>query len=257
LTSLLRRRDNATHKLLTAAVACAPLLAAVSFTLAFSFSARRTEERFMLPQTVFLAVYCGVGAARLWDLTHAGLRWPTRVGLAAAGAWGLFAAVAVDVALLKDPRYAVEAWLAEHVKPGQVVETYGNNVYLPRFPPHARVERIDTTPTKGRNPLPDVRERQEAFGAGRTPDVIVVSEFWASRYVYDRPPPPAGYQNQPDWEAKQRDEDARRYFRALFRGEGGYELAFLGTWTSTLWPRVDIHASTTRDVHVYVRRPPP
>jgi 4-amino-4-deoxy-L-arabinose transferase-like glycosyltransferase len=51
-----------------ALAAMLPLLAAISFTLAFDCTARRTEHRFVLPQSLFVAVYAGLA----WD---AALTW--------------------------------------------------------------------------------------------------------------------------------------------------------------------------------------
>jgi hypothetical protein len=235
-----------------------PLLFAVSFTVAFNFTARRSETRFALPQSVLLSVYAGIGAAAAVSARASLLRWGARAAAFATGAYALFQCIAVDVALVLDPRYEVEAYLAAHVKPGQTVEIYGNNVYLPRFPgrPGVRVVRVDPAPKDKRNPLPDVEEVEAPFGAPRTPDFIVVPEFWVSRYLVDDAPPLPGYMHQKDWEEKFRDQDARTYFKGLHAGALPYDLVFTGTWHSTFWPRVDMHASTTRDVRVFARKPP-
>lgn len=234
-----------------------PALFALSFTVAFNLTARRSETRFVLPQSVFLSLYAGIGAAVAVNAKGAVLRWGARaVGLVTL-AYSLFQCIAVDVALLLDPRYETEAYLREHVKPGQTIEIYGNNVYLPRFParPGVRVVRVDPAPKDKRNPLPDVEEVQEAFGAPRAPDFIVVPEFWVSRYLVADDPPLPGYMHQKDWEEKYRDQDARTYFKALHGGGLPYTLVFTGTWHSTFWPRVDMHASTTRDVRIFARKP--
>ncbi len=233
-----------------------PLLFALSFTLAFNLTARRTETRFAMPQSVFLAIYAGIGVAALTCAARALVRWPARLAAGVVGAYALFQCVAVDVALLLDPRYEVEAFLAANVRPGQTIETYGHNVYLPRFPRRegVRVVRVDATPKGPRNPLPGVEELEAAFGARRSPDFIVVPEFWVSRYLVDPFVPPPGYMRQLATEAASRDDDARGYFKALHEGRLPYELVFTGTWRSRVWPRVDMHASTTRDVRVFARR---
>jgi hypothetical protein len=117
-----------------------------------------------------------------------------------------------------------------------------------------RVVRVDPAPKERRNPLPFVEEVEEPFGGSRSPDFIVVPEFWVSRYLIDPFVPPPGYMRQLATEAPSRDEDARQYFKALHEGRLPYELVFTGTWRSKVWPRVDMHASTTRDVRVFARK---
>lgn len=113
-----------------------PLLVAVSFTLAFNCIARRTDHRFALPQTVLAGVYGGVGLdALVFRLRAPPARWLARLAAAAAFAVALFGAADVDANLLLDPRYDAEAWLRAHAAPSDTIETYGLNVYMPRFPP--------------------------------------------------------------------------------------------------------------------------
>src|ERR1019366_2981488 len=44
-----------------------PLLAATSFTLLFTLNARRSEDRFLSPQALFVFPYAAVAAARAWS----------------------------------------------------------------------------------------------------------------------------------------------------------------------------------------------
>ncbi|HSS14508.1 MAG TPA: hypothetical protein VLL04_11475, partial [Rhizomicrobium sp.] len=81
------------------------------------------------------------------------LRLASRSLLAVTALLGLHWCVAVDAALLLDPRYDAEAWLAAHIKPGDAIETYGQNCFLPRFPQQALVTRIGQTDLRLRNPL--------------------------------------------------------------------------------------------------------
>ena len=64
----------------------------------------------------------------------------------------LHQAVAINAAMLFDPRYDAERWMAAHVKPGDVIETYGQNCFLPRFPQNAQVIRVGQGSLKLRNP---------------------------------------------------------------------------------------------------------
>jgi 4-amino-4-deoxy-L-arabinose transferase-like glycosyltransferase len=236
----------------------APFLVAVSFTLAFNFTARRTEARFELPQSVFLAVYAGIGAHEL--LAWAGSRFIRRflVGLplALASAYALYMCVAVDSALLSDPRYVVEEFLNLQAAPGQSVELYGNNVYLPRIPAKLRAWRVLGIGETPRNPLVGIEDLQVPFqdGDARKPDFIVVSEFWASRFLYDPLGLPEGYALRKAFLQSNRDDDARTFFRSLVSGQRAYDRVLTARYESKIFPAVDMHASTTREVWVFARR---
>jgi hypothetical protein len=150
-----------------------PALVAVSFTLAFNLVARRTEPRFDLPQSVFFTPYVGVAAAALWKLSgptldRIRLVIAVRLALVGGALVALYACASVDVSLIFDPRYQVEAWLMANTKPGQSLELYGNNVYLPRIPSHLKVSRIlgNANPRHSdtpKNPIPGIDEIAEPF----------------------------------------------------------------------------------------------
>ena len=108
-----------------------------------------------------------------------------RAGAAGAGrpCWPCTGASPSMRRLLFDPRYDAEPGSAAHVKPGDAIETYGQNCFLPRFPRDARVMRVGQGSLKLRNPLPGVTEVQEAFIAPRNPRFIVLSLAWARRYL--------------------------------------------------------------------------
>jgi hypothetical protein len=236
-----------------------PLLAVVSFTLAFNCVARRTEHRFLLPQSVFVSVYAGL-AFDLLTAPASRIRVVGWVAAVAIGGRALFDCVAVDVALLRDPRYAVEAWLDAHVADGDSIEIYGNNVYLPRLPTKAKIDRVDTEPLRGRSPLPGVTELDEPFDQVdvRKPEWIVVSEAWTWRYLVAPPTDSKGpIVVAPIQAERERDTAARRYFFTLFSGTSAYDLAYKSVYDDSFWPRVDIHASTTRTIFVFHRRAEP
>ena len=74
-----------------------PLLAIVSFTVAFNCIARRTEHRFALPQSVLAGVYGGVAVEAFVFRPRLKLaRWLARLSVAAAFAVALFAAIDVE-----------------------------------------------------------------------------------------------------------------------------------------------------------------
>jgi hypothetical protein len=239
------------------AAGLAPLLLSASFLALFNCLARRTDERFLLPQMLFLGVYAGLGleAALRAPRPAAGL---LNVAGAALVGWALFECVAVDVNLLDDTRYDAEAWLASHVQPGESLEVYGNLVYLPRLPPQASVVRVDQKPIAMRNPLPGAREVVAPFEdvERRKPQWIVVTESQIWPYLVDAAD--VGRRGRiltPGQKAAQRDP-ARAYFRDLVAGRAGYRVAHVSEWTSRIWPLVQIHASTGQRVHIFERLNP-
>jgi hypothetical protein len=165
--------------------------------------------------------------------------------------------------LVFDPRYDAEAWLRANVQPDDTVETYGQNVYMPRFPSWSRVTRVGPEEQDHRNPMPGVGEVLAPYDAAdsRKPRFIVVSEGWAWRYLIDTTESVApGRVLAPTQVATSTDAAATAYFRALTSGHyAGYRLVHASTWTSSLWPALSIHASTSRDIWIYERdrEPPP
>jgi hypothetical protein len=237
-----------------------PLLVAVSFTLTFNCIARRTDERFALPQMLIAAVYGGVALDFLvFEIRGLGAaraaRWISRACVAAAFAVALFEVADVDANLLLDPRYDAEAWLRDHVAPGDLVETYGLNVYMPRFPAGSRVVRVGPSADDHKNPMPGVEEVLAAYGdaSARGARFIVFSEGWVWRYLLD---PNAfashGHMLPPTQRETGSDKEATAYFRALTTGAyAPYKRAYVARWTSKAWPALDIHASTSREIWIF------
>lgn len=236
----------------------APLLAALSYTVAFGFPALRDDHRFHMPQAVLLAIYGGLAFERFVFAEGRGLRIASRALLSIPFALALHACLAVDAQLLGDPRYDAEAFLEAHVKEGDVVETYGNNVYLPRFPERARVQRVGPEPLERRNPLPSVHEVQARYdgAAERNPRFIVVPEGWAWRYLSDADDArlDAGRVFAPNHKAAAADRDGARYFFRLTHSLDEYGIAHVAKYEGTLFPRLDIHASTSREIWIYERK---
>ena len=235
-----------------------PVLVMASFTLTFNCVARRTDHRFALPQTVLLAVYGGIALDRLcYRLRAAPARGLARLAAGCAFALALFDAADVDANLLLDPRYDAEAWLRAHVAPSDTVETYGLNVYMPRFPAGVRVTRVGPEPSDHRSPMPDVEEVLDDYdhAALRNPRYIVVSEGWVWRYLLDPAEPlDRGHQLPPTQRETGTDARAERYFDQLVNGEyAPYRLVHVAGWKSRVWPRLEIHASTAREILIYGR----
>jgi hypothetical protein len=239
--------------------ALVPACAIVSYTLLFNCVARRTEQRFLLPQTVLWAPYAGIGMDSLiaWAQGRkplAALVWAACGGILA---WGAFRCADVDANLILDPRYDAEAWLAQHVASGDVLEVHGKSVYLLRPPPQAHVVRVGPEPVGGRNPLFGAEERQDALGniASRAPRWIVVNEVYAWQYLDHGPAATIGRVHSGTQLMASENVDAARFFQGLLDGSLGYRMAHRSAWSSTFWPRLDTHGSLGREVWVFERGP--
>lgn len=235
-----------------------PLLAALSFTVTFNFTALRDDHRFFMPQAVLLAIYGGLAFERVVFAEKKSRRIAAQAVFAVPFAIALYNCLTVDAQLLGDPRYDAEAWLDAHVTAGDLVEVYGHNVYLPRFPARARVQRVDVRPLDRRNPLPNVTEVQAPFeaAAARRARFIVVPEGWAWRYLIDPDAPlDEGRVFAPTQKVTTSDHEAGRYFWRLTRSLDEYGIAHVSKYEGTLFPQLDIHASTSRQVWIYERKP--
>lgn len=231
-----------------------PLLGAASFIICFNFTARRTEHRFAMPEMLLLGVYIGVGFDRLIEVCKSKLlRRAAIAAVAACIALGVWLSASVDAMLILDPRYDAEAWLRTNARDGDLVEVYGANAYLPRFPKNLRVSRVDQSPLGTRNPLPDVTEVQAQFAdiESRKPRFIVVPDAWSWRWFMDIPVP--GQVVPPEQAGRQLDQQTRAFFRGLGEGTRRYHLVHSAHFASTVWPRYDIHSSTGKEIMIFER----
>jgi 4-amino-4-deoxy-L-arabinose transferase-like glycosyltransferase len=229
-----------------------PLLAIISFTVCFNFAALRSDDRFMLPQAVLACVYIGITAEVLAFPALAWMRVLGRGVLALIALAALHQVFAVDAALLFDPRYDAERWMAAHVRPGDMIETYGQNCFLPRFPPGARVNRVGQGDLKLRNPLPGVTETREPFLAARHPRFIVLSLAWARRYLRPDIPLQSGHIYSRLQQVDFNNADARLFFESMLNGSLGYRLVH-AAHPASLWPVVHIHDSLNEPVWIFER----
>jgi 4-amino-4-deoxy-L-arabinose transferase-like glycosyltransferase len=231
-----------------------PLLAIISFTICFNFAALRSDDRFLLPQAVLSCVYIGIAAEVLAFPARNWMRLAGRGVLVLVALAALHQAVAINAAMLFDPRYDAERWMAAHVQPGDVIETYGQNCFLPRFPAGAQVIRVGQGSPKLRNPLPGVTELRQPFIQPRRSRFIVLSLAWAERYLRPATPLPPGHV----WSRLQQldfiNSDATLHFQSLVSGTTGYRLAYAAR-PSSLWPIVHIHDSLDEPVWIFERMP--
>ncbi len=235
-----------------------PLLCAVSYTMFFNCVARRTDHRFVLPQMILLAAYGGIALDLLTTQRVKWRFWASWVITICTGGAAVFGCASVTAQLLLDPRYDAEAWLHEHVRPGDLIETHSLNVYLLRFPRDARIIRVGPDPTQRRNPMPGITEVEDEYGhaEARNARFIVVSEGWAWRYLLDpRVHLEPGRVLPPTQIKTGSDLDGSTFFQALLDNRRGFHRVHNSTWSSHVFPRLDFHASTSREIWIFERNP--
>ena len=235
-----------------------PLLAIISFTVAFNFVALRTEIRFLLPQSVFIAVYVGVAIDRLVFASQPLIKYAARGLILVVAAIAFFQCAGIDAAFIGDSRYDAERWLDANVRPRDTIETYGLNVYLPRFPKRAIVTRLDKKPLMARNPLPHVTEIDQPFQsiAARCPRLLVVGAFWVKDYLIRNIATPSDSRAiQKVRQSSLNETGAHGYFTALFEGKLPYRLAHKSAYASGIWPSVDGYESLAQTVFIFERVP--
>jgi hypothetical protein len=175
-----------------------------------------------------------------------------RIGLVVTALLALHRVVAIDAALLLDPRYDAERWMRAHIAAGDTIETYGQNCFLPRFPSYARVTRIGQGDLKLRNPLPGVTEVRASFDEARDARFVVVNAKWAQRYLRPEVPPGGGHIHSRLQLADFHNDDARRHFAQLLAGSAGYRLAYAAHYGGP-WPAVHIHDSLDETIWIFER----
>jgi hypothetical protein len=255
---LVRALLGARRRTCQLALALLPLLVAVSFTVTFNWSARRTDPRFFLPQAVVLAVYGGLGIDWLVTAPRRLLRIAGQAAASIAFAKAAFVCISVDANLLGDPRYEAEAWLRAHALPEDTIETYGLNVYLPRMTSIARVVRVGPERVDRRNPLPGVTEVEAPFEEApkRGARFIVVPTAWVWRYLPGHEALAPGRVRAPTQSRTVGDVAAVRFFEELARGEGSYAMVHDAKYDDHVFPPVDVHGTTARWIWIFERRTP-
>lgn len=240
--------------------ALVPCLVIVSVTLTFNCVARRVEERFMMVQMQLAAVYLGVIGAVIERARTTGFRPLMRLAFV-TGAIGILLGVRESTSLvltmIRDARYDAERFVREHVGPGDTIEVYGGNVYLPRMPRSAAVVRVDPGPVARRNPMPGIVEQQDRLGAveERRPRFIVVGMGYAWRYLQEERTAVVGRVLPEAQRAGLANVDTKTYVRGLFAEKLDYRLVHVSHDPGTaLFPPRPMHASLATDVFVFERR---
>ncbi len=226
-----------------------PLVAAVSFTIFFNLAARRTEDRFLLPQSLFLLPYGAVAFDRAWS------SWPrARGALGLAGVASLVPALvgvaSIDATLLADPRYAAERFLAA-LPAGTRVEVYGGPIFLPRIPGQLVASRPGVEPFADRQSIDGIDEVLDPAmdPRPRAPAVIVLATELSVPEVTAPPGP-----THPYGLMSYHDAASHRMLRGLLDGSLGYTRAAVFGCTLP-WPLEcrSVHDSTAGHVWIYRR----
>ncbi len=232
-----------------------PLSAAVSFTMLFNLSALRSDDRFLLPQSIFLLPYAALALDRARVVTFG-----TRLD-AAPWAIVLFAAVSVcafapalvgvaslDGTLLADPRYAAERFLGK-LATGTHIEVLGSTKFLPRLPAGLIAVRPGIEAISDRQEMAGVTELvdPEMDPRPRAASLIVLATELSRVDMTAAPVKPAGYGL-----SSYQDATTRRLLRRLADGSLGYTRVFRSTCTLP-WPLEcrAIHGSTAGEVWIY------
>jgi len=246
--------------------ALVPLLAILSFTASFNCVARRVEERFMLPQMQLLAVYGGGTIAAMTDMALGAATSPRRRRILAALVSvtavacileGIRMSATVIATTLGDARYEAESYLRAHVEPGDRIEVYGVNAYLPRFPSGAAVQRVGRGPISERDPLHGVEEVEGPLGDvdARKPRWIIVSTGYAWRFLQKSFGPIDGHVMPEVQRDSLADVDATNHIRALFGGGTSYRAAHVAHYAGhPLLPPRPLHASLACDMWIFEHR---
>lgn len=209
----------------TLAATLVPLFVALSFSICFNVAALRSEERFTLPQMLMGAVFAGFGLDALWSLRPKPMRWIARTATVALLLLAAAECVRLLATLFAEPRYDAEAFLANHARNEDTIETHGLNVYLLRFPPGPRVVRVGKSDPARRGILPGVEEVQAPLLdiEKRRPRFVVVSGCYVWRYLErDDLERRSGYVVPATQRADAADPDATTFFQRLFREELSY-----------------------------------
>ncbi len=239
-----------------------PLTAAVSFTVFFNLSARRTEDRFLLPQSVLLAPYAALALERALvaplqrfreaDQSRGTRSWWPRALVLAAGAAALLPALlgvaSLDATLLADPRYAAEKYLAA-IAPGTPIEVVGSTKYLPRLPSGLVATRPGVEPLSDRQRMAGVRELVDPAmdPRPRAPRLIVLATELSKIEMAELPKAPLGYGL-----STYHDTVSRSFLRRLLEGSFGYLRVFRAR-CSLPWPLEcrEVHGSTGGELWIY------
>ncbi len=194
--------------------------------------------RYAMPALFVLLLFGGAIGGALIDWirgwSHLGARRLAMLGCASALAMALLPGIEVDRLLVRDPRYAAEAWFRSHAPAEARMEVYQPATYLPRFGREARVVKV---------PL---EERTVESFRQRQPDLVVLSSGGRPGLVNRR---------NLEWQQGKpivfEAEEAKRFFQLLRSEQLGYRrVAQFRTPTCWITPRI---SSLNPEITVFSR----
>jgi hypothetical protein len=179
-----------------------PALGYYVFTICQVLPAGAPIERPYMPLGAILAVLGGVFLARASAsrlLVSKLLAIGAIVAIAANG-------IAMDLALVADPRYQAEQWLNQNVAAGAKVELYGFKTQLPRSNRQWKTVTLNhySPPSSDVEPTKEYLSREAL--AARNPEWVIVSDVYADGYL----------------SPENADSALHTFFKGLRDGELGY-----------------------------------
>jgi hypothetical protein len=164
--------------------AAIPLLLMVSYYVFSLRAAALLPVRYLMPLLYFALLFGGAATGGLIQTVVGGAPGGRRRValplLIAVVACALLPGIDIDRLLVRDPRYAAENWLRDHMPSGSRIEIYQPLTYLPRFDPGTAVTRVA------------LEERTVPLFQQRQPDLVVLSSGGRAgltgRYVRDWQP---------------------------------------------------------------------
>ncbi len=145
--------------------------AALSFTLFFNTIAKRHDERFVLPQSLFLSLYAGYAVSYFLTMIRGRYRYALYALLLPVTGIALYATLSVNANFFFDVRYRATEWMDRSIPKGSVVEFYNYREYLPQIPAGLKESWIK------KNQL-EIEKRH--------PDFIILSDKNYRRYFEDK-----------------------------------------------------------------------
>jgi 4-amino-4-deoxy-L-arabinose transferase-like glycosyltransferase len=164
------------------------LLLCASYYLTIIDVVRYVHLRFVLPIGIIMSFFGGNLAARVWQCGP----WQTlrRGVVCCVFIYAALFAIQLDILFLKDPRYAAERWLKDHLKAGDIIETFAPSVsflkHSPRFPPevNVRMSRLEAgTQWEVEEIRPDQKMLPNLYSGREDADYIVLSKYWYRRLL--------------------------------------------------------------------------
>lgn len=165
------------------------LLFGLGYFLSFICVIRYTYDRYTLPLCLILSFFGGKALSDFVEGGRAILRTAVVVSVFSSA---LVSAIAVDRLMLKDSRYAVEAWMRSNIAQGASVLAATPGEYLPRLDAYRHVFLEDPS-------LPDIDREPK-------PDYVIFATPFRRSYEASHP--------------------GNRFFSKFFERPPGYRLAF-------------------------------